>query len=270
MEESEEKTKRDRIMPPTSLLTPMGSNYPSLRTVGRSKTDPGGSDSESTTPVKTPISGLSFDLSKLGVSMDTNGLKRSTPDLCVDAMRPRTLRDVIGISTYQAKGLLQCWPNIYATGTSGSFASQLYSNLCSRNPKAKTILQKANGVAVFSQSDTDCTSFHVKLTLELIDTIIRSLDSSPTSVITYLTEIGQSHRTLKDEGMSIALWDDFGDAILDGVRKNDLVRRHKELRRAWLAIIAFITDNIKQGHSSFRSSPSSNDFGEQKKKESES
>ena len=62
-------------MPPTSLLTPMGSNYPSLRTVGRSKTDPGGSDSESTTPVKTPISGLSFDLSKLGVSMDTNGVR---------------------------------------------------------------------------------------------------------------------------------------------------------------------------------------------------
>ena len=62
-------------MPPTSLLTPMCSNYPSLKTVGRSKTDPGGSDSESTTPVKTPISGLSFDSSKLGVSMDANGVR---------------------------------------------------------------------------------------------------------------------------------------------------------------------------------------------------
>ena len=127
-------------------------------------------------------------------------------------MRPRTLRDVIGISAYQAKGLLQCWPNIYATGTSGSFASQLYSNLCSRNPKAKTILQKADGVAVFSQSEIDCTSLHVKLTLELIDTIIRSLDSNPTNVINYLTEVGQSHRTLKDEGMSTAMWDDFGES----------------------------------------------------------
>lgn len=62
-------------MPPTSLLTPMSSNYPLLKNMGRSKTDPGGSDSESTTPVKTPISGLSFDSSKLGVVMDANGVR---------------------------------------------------------------------------------------------------------------------------------------------------------------------------------------------------
>uniref|UniRef100_A0AC34QWU1 Globin n=1 Tax=Panagrolaimus sp. JU765 TaxID=591449 RepID=A0AC34QWU1_9BILA len=264
MEDHDDKSPTETS--PSTLLSPSSSTYPSLRNVGRSKTDPGGSENVTNQSQKCPFSGLSFDASKLGVSMDATSLKRSTPDL-LDNVKPKTLKDIIGISSYQAKGLLQCWPNIYATGTSGIFASQLYSNLCRRNPKAKTILQKADGVAVFSQSGTDCTSMHVKLTLELIDTIIRNLDSNPTNIISYLTEIGQSHKALKDEGMSIALWDDFGDAILDGVRKNDLVRRHKELRRAWLAIIAFITDNIKQGHTSFRASPSSNDLNDQRKKE---
>uniref|UniRef100_A0A7E4UR61 GLOBIN domain-containing protein n=1 Tax=Panagrellus redivivus TaxID=6233 RepID=A0A7E4UR61_PANRE len=236
-------------------------SYPSLSHVGRSKTDPETppeGSSKHPPMLGRPMHGQSFDYSK--ISAVDAGLKRSNPELAVDILKSRTLKDVIGISAYQAKLLLQCWPNIYATGTSGMFASQLYGNLTRRNPKAKVIMQKADGVAVFSQSGTDCTAMHNKLTLDLIDNIIRNLDNSPANIVGYLTEIGQGHKTLKDEGMSIALWDDFGDAILDGVRKNDLVRRHKELRRAWLAIIAFITDNIKSGHSTFRASTSSNDL----------
>lgn len=51
---------------------------------------------------------------------------------------------------------------------------------------------------------------HAKLTLELIDMIVRNLESSPSEIIAYLTEIGQCHRNLKSEGMSVAMWDDFG------------------------------------------------------------
>uniref|UniRef100_A0A914YGS6 Globin domain-containing protein n=1 Tax=Panagrolaimus superbus TaxID=310955 RepID=A0A914YGS6_9BILA len=263
--------KDTKILPPTSLLSPSNNGYPSLRDVGRSKTDPGGgAESEGATPTvptKAVISGFSFDSTKLSAQLSDIAFKRSNPDLSIDGIKQRTLRDIIGITVYQAKLLLQCWPNIYSTGTSGPFASQLYSSLGKRNPKAKTILTKANGVAVFSQSDIDCTSMHTKLTLELIDTIIRTLDNSPTNIINYLTEIGQCHRTLKDEGMSTAMWDDLGDAILEGVRKNDLVRKHKECRRAWLAIIAFITDNIKQGHNTFKASPSTNDINERNKEQ---
>jgi hypothetical protein len=261
--------KDTKMLPPSSLLSPSNNGYPSLRDVGRSKTDPGTVESEGTTPIVPTkvIAGYSFDSTKLSAQLGDIAFKRSNPDLSIDGIKPRTLRDIIGITVYQAKLLLQCWPNIYSTGTSGSFASQLYSSLGKRNPKAKTILTKADGVAVFSQSDTDCTSMHTKLTLELIDTIIRTLDSSPTNMITYLTEIGQCHRNLKDEGMSTAMWDDLGDAILEGVRKNDLVRRHKELRRAWLAIIAFITDNIKQGHNTFKASPSTNDINDRNKEQ---
>src|SRR4051794_15116560 len=100
----------------------------------------------------------------------------------------------------------------------------------------------------------NCTQIHTKLTIELVDQIIRSLESPPGPIIAYLNEIGQCHKNLKSEGVSVNTWDDFGtinlqinlhpiflgDALLDGVRKNDLVRKHKELRRAWLALIAFI------------------------------
>jgi DNA-binding Xre family transcriptional regulator len=184
-------------------------------------------------------------------------MKRSTPDLTLDGVfRNRTLSETIGLSVYQQKLLTQCWPNIFSTGMNGNFASNLYSTLCKRNPKAKQLMQKADGVAVFAQSGMDCTTTHTKLTLELIDMIVRNLDSQPGPIIAYLNEIGQCHRSLRSQGITVAMWDDLGDALLEGVRKNDLVRKHKELRRAWLSLIAFITDNIKQAQTMFRLSPS--------------
>lgn len=94
--------------------------------------------------------------------------KRSSPDITADALlKPKTLNDVIGlsgegdrrserylrlpcgslvnwsnVSVYQQRLLTQCWPNIYATGTTGSFASNLYQTLFNQNAKAKTLMQK--------------------------------------------------------------------------------------------------------------------------------
>ncbi|CAD5224280.1 unnamed protein product [Bursaphelenchus okinawaensis] len=245
----------------TSLEDP-SSSYPPLSRVGRSKTDPG-NDEQSNNNINNGNGRVALQRSPLSLShgeatlKKSETLKRSSPDLFLDGVaRSRILSDVIGLSCYQQKLITQCWPNIYSTGINGPFASQLYSTFYSKNAKAKALMQKADGVAVFTQSDADCTTMHTKLTLELIDKIVKNLDGHPGAIITYLNDVGQVHRTLRNEGISIAMWDDLGDAILDGVRKNDVVRKHKELRRAWLAVIAFITDNIKQGQSLFRSSPS--------------
>ncbi|CAD5232077.1 unnamed protein product [Bursaphelenchus xylophilus] len=246
----------------TSLEEPV-SSFPHLARVGRSKTDPGNEDQQgpSANNNGNPRNGLQRSPLSLSNGESTlkksDTLKRSSPDLLLDGVaRSRILSEVIGLSCYQQKLISQCWPNIYSTGINGSFASQLYATLYAKNAKAKALMQKADGVAVFTQSDADCTTMHTKLTLELIDRIVRNLDAHPGAIIAYLNEIGQVHRSLRTEGISIAMWDDLGDAILDGVRKNEVVRKHKELRRAWLAVIAFITDNIKQGQSLFRSSPS--------------
>lgn len=72
-------------------------------------------------------------------------MKRSTPDLVLDGLlQSRNLSSVIGLSVYQQKLLIQCWPNIYSTGVNGTFASNLYATLCKRNQKAKQLLQKAS------------------------------------------------------------------------------------------------------------------------------
>ncbi len=34
---------------------------------------------------------------------------------------------------------------------------------------------------------------------------------------------------------------------MESVRRHDSMRKHKELRRAWMALIAFVVDHLKQG-----------------------
>ncbi|KAI6199145.1 Globin-like domain and Globin, structural domain-containing protein [Aphelenchoides besseyi] len=231
-----------------------------LQTIGRSKTDPGGDETpEVATRSLCPVQRRSPPTLPLptGERRQNSQTKRSTPDLVLDGVvNRRILSEAIGLSVYQRQLLLNCWPNLFATGTNGHFASSIFANLCQRNVKARQLMQKADGVAVFSNSGTDCSNIHAKLTLELIDSIIRNLDSPPGPTIAWLNEIGSLHRSLRNEGLCASMWDDLGDAILEGVRKNELVRKHKELRRAWLAVLAFITDGLKNGQSLFRSSPS--------------
>ncbi|CAL2045196.1 hypothetical protein CAEBREN_11875 [Caenorhabditis brenneri] len=184
--------------------------------------------------------------------------KRSAGDLsCPPSPTRRNLNEVIGLTAYQQKLLTQSWPNIYTTGASGPFASSLFTTLGLRNAKAKELISKANGVAMFSKSDMDCNMMHCRVTVEILDTIIKNLDTDHTRITSYLTEVGRQHRNLKTEGLSTAVWDDLGDTIMDCARRRcEAVRKHKELRRAWLAIIAYLMDNLKQGQSMTRSSSS--------------
>uniref|UniRef100_A0A9J2QCH0 Globin family profile domain-containing protein n=1 Tax=Ascaris lumbricoides TaxID=6252 RepID=A0A9J2QCH0_ASCLU len=135
-------------------------------------------------------------------------LKRVTLESAESGMP--TLNDIIGLTPYQQKLLTQSWPNIYSNGPNGAFASNIYYNLCNRNAKAKALMQKADTAAVFAQSDVDCSKMHTRLTLELIDNVVKNLDQSPDRFIDYLMEVGQCHRHLKAEGLSQAAWDDLG------------------------------------------------------------
>uniref|UniRef100_A0A915BT33 Globin family profile domain-containing protein n=1 Tax=Parascaris univalens TaxID=6257 RepID=A0A915BT33_PARUN len=224
MKEQEEETtfSNDSLMPTVSSCPP-------LRTVGRSRTEPGKGDEPcQSDPVRSTKASLECDLKRVTLESPESGMP--------------TLNEVIGLTPYQQKLLTQSWPNIYSNGPNGAFASNIYYNLCNRNAKAKALMQKADTAAVFAQSDVDCSKMHTRLTLELIDNVVKNLDQSPDRFIDYLLEVGHCHRHLKAEGLGQAAWDDLGDALLDSARKFDLVRKHKELRRAWLALVAFLID----------------------------
>ncbi len=99
-----------------------------------------------------------------------------------------------------------------------------------------------------AERQTDCRRDHAKLLGNLIDRSIKSLDSSAEEISSLCLEYGQNHINLKPNGLDAKMWDDLGDTLLEYVRRNDTVRKHRELARAWAALISFLMDKIKQGH----------------------
>ncbi|CAJ0929683.1 unnamed protein product, partial [Mesorhabditis belari] len=217
-----------------SCLLPSPSMCPLMSDLGRSRTEPSSLDAHDEAILQT---------------------KRSMSNLSIETPTKKSLAEVIGLTTYQQKLLIQAWPTIYSTGVGGSFASSIFMYLGMKNSKAKQIFAKANSVAVFANSEMDCTSMHSRATLDLLDTIVKCLDQDHTKITAYLFELGKRHRSLRQDGLCSTVWDDMGDSLLESVRRFDCVRKHKELRRAWLSVFAYVTDNLKQG-ASIRSSSS--------------
>uniref|UniRef100_A0A1I7X3C5 Uncharacterized protein n=1 Tax=Heterorhabditis bacteriophora TaxID=37862 RepID=A0A1I7X3C5_HETBA len=76
--------------------------------------------------------------------MQEDKLKHSSGDLARDStsLTRRSLSEYIGLTPYQQKQLMQCWPNIYSTGLNGQFATSIYSNLTNKSAKARQLLAK--------------------------------------------------------------------------------------------------------------------------------
>lgn len=141
---------------------------PTLATCGRSRTDPGGGETESSSQERLSPSLGTRQGGKMVEGMQQSPLhKRSSPDMRYytasptsstigkrDVARTKTsapqesLADVVGLTPYQQRLLIQTWPNIYGTG-GASFGLSVYNALCNNNGNAKTLMQKVGNSAVF-------------------------------------------------------------------------------------------------------------------------
>ncbi len=63
---------------------------------------------------------------------------------------------------------------------------------------------------MFANSDIDCTLLHAKTIIELLDGVVRNLDSNGDQFIDYLMRIGAAHRSLRSEGLGAQVWEELG------------------------------------------------------------
>lgn len=68
---------------------------------------------------------------------------RNTSTFDATTKSTKSLADMIGISSYQHKLIIQYWPKMYGTGGASQGAA-IYVNLCNKNTRAKSLIQKVN------------------------------------------------------------------------------------------------------------------------------
>lgn len=170
-----------------------------------------------------------------------------------------SLASILGLSPYQIQMLCQSWPRVQQTG-GHAVGGSLFRKLASKNPECRQAFQKMTIIEGFSPRggrSVDVYKEHGRLLFDLFNEAVKSLTEPSATVINSCKEYGAKHSNLSAEGFQNRIWDDLSEIIVEHITKTDAVRKHRELCKAWTALITFLVEKVKDGYKNNYRKPSS-------------
>lgn len=159
------------------------------------------------------------------------------------------LASLLGLSAYQQQQIIQSWPRIQQSGghTAGA---EIFRKLTSKCPPIKETFQKADVVERLAPRARgyDIYKEHGRLLFEVFQTAVNALNDSADEVTDLCRGYGAKHLSLRGEGFQTRMWDDLAELLVEHVTRLDAVRRHREVMRAWTALIMFLVEKMKEGY----------------------
>lgn len=86
---------------------------------------------------------------------------------------------------------------------------------------------------------------HHRMLVDLLDAAVNELDDLD-AIAARCIEVGAGHAQLPE--FDPAIWDAFGSTLVESLTQLDVIRRHRELVRAWRVLASFLVDKIRQGY----------------------
>lgn len=156
-----------------------------------------------------------------------------------------------GISQFQRRLLATNWQHLNKTGP-GGIGTIVFQKFLSKRSDFRILFQKASVLNSFTASTAtgvNSLSDHSKELTDTIDFAISNLKNME-AVAAKCLEQGKSHARLSQsyDFVDKEFWDVFGQSMLEAFTQLDIVRKHKELVRAWMALISFMVDNWRHGY----------------------
>ncbi|CAJ0961803.1 unnamed protein product, partial [Mesorhabditis belari] len=155
-----------------------------------------------------------------------------------------SIQEHLKLTPYQSQLLQATWSKIRPN--SATF-TQIFKLLCFKSTLAREIFQKLSIVEGF-KSDGRCDlNMHAKMLCDMMDSIISDLNQPSKSVQAKCTEIGVSHHNVNETSAG-ALWESLGECMAEVITKVDCVRSKREAGKAWITVISFMVDAMKNGY----------------------
>ncbi|KHN73061.1 Globin-like protein 9 [Toxocara canis] len=126
-------------------------------------------------------------------------------------------------------------------------------SLENETPKVKQIFYKAAVLDAFSRESTseNTTSGtiddHIKFMSTFFDELIQNLDNEGEAVV-QIRKIGQDHAKLNQScSFNAEIWERLGEISMQTLSSLDVVQKTREGGKAWRALIACVTDELRCG-----------------------
>uniref|UniRef100_A0A0M3HT66 GLOBIN domain-containing protein n=1 Tax=Ascaris lumbricoides TaxID=6252 RepID=A0A0M3HT66_ASCLU len=160
----------------------------------------------------------------------------------------------VRISFSQRQALIASWKAMRPQAC--NVMRKILISLENDTPKVKQIFYKAAVLDAFSRESTpENTSIttsgtieeHVKFMTNFFDELIQNIDNE-CEAISQIRKIGQDHAKLNHScSFNAEIWERLGEIAMQTLSSLDAVQKTREGAKAWLALIACVTDELRCG-----------------------
>ncbi|GMT09046.1 hypothetical protein PFISCL1PPCAC_343 [Pristionchus fissidentatus] len=155
-----------------------------------------------------------------------------------------SLAEAARLTPYQCSLLVQSWPRIKTNNTS---FTQAFKMLTFKSPTAREIFQKMSIVEGFKRQSSCDLNAHLRYLTELFDALFADLNQPAKQAEARCYEIGIVHYNMTEKCAG-NIWENLGEILTEVITRNDCVRQKREAVKAWIGIISYLVDIMKNGY----------------------
>ncbi|TKR71750.1 hypothetical protein L596_019298 [Steinernema carpocapsae] len=139
---------------------------------------------------------------------------------------------------------------------------EVYDRLIKQLPIIRDMFTTRTFLSAMSRSDVASLRDHAKVTVKMIDTVIKNLDAdqrkrSDTNGEFDPRMIGRKHGTLRPYGFTGNIWEKLGETMIDVVLAQEAVRDLPGAGQAWVVLTACLVDQLRAGFDESRNQQNS-------------
>uniref|UniRef100_A0A1I7Z8N5 GLOBIN domain-containing protein n=1 Tax=Steinernema glaseri TaxID=37863 RepID=A0A1I7Z8N5_9BILA len=159
------------------------------------------------------------------------------------------------LSKLQKRSLRFTWQRLH-TRNGGkrveNVFEEVYDRLVKQLPIIRDMFTTRTFLSAMSRSDVSSLRDHARVTVKMIDTVIRNLDlddrkRSDTNGEFDPRMIGRKHGSLRPYGFNGNIWEKLGETMIDVVLAQEAVRDLPGAGQAWVVLIACLVDQLRAG-----------------------
>ncbi|KRY84672.1 SAP30-binding protein, partial [Trichinella pseudospiralis] len=155
----------------------------------------------------------------------------------------------LNLTIHQRNLLAQSWPKVQLMNRIQG-GDAFFRKFCEKSPTGWAMLEKAKVVERFAKdpADTGIMRRHEQLLTDLIGQAVEKINEPSEPFLQTCYNYGAAHANISVGFMEDCIWEQLAEAVLDRINMVGLVRKHRDLSKAWTLLVTVIVEKIKDGY----------------------
>ncbi|KRY58691.1 Globin-like protein 9, partial [Trichinella britovi] len=181
--------------------------------------------------------------------LTTPAVTTSVSSSNLQELRYSSLSVRLNLTIHQRNLLAQSWPKVQLMNRIQG-GDAFFRKFCEKSPTGWAMFEKAKVVERFAKgpANTGVMRRHEQLLTDLIGQAVEKINEPSEPFLQTCYNYGAAHANISVGFMEDCIWEQLAEAVLDRINMVGLVRKHRDLSKAWTLLVTVIVEKIKDGY----------------------